>query len=277
MLALMFLASCATHANIAKDAISRKASTLAFDSVQYHASNRDSTYTCNILIDAPKGNDSMAVALKRFLCDELAALSMSNDFSDQGVPLQGYRYQGSLDRPQDIVDFYGHTNEKNLMEELQALEEYLPQHPPFLYEASIRKSEETDRYITFLCQMYCYLAGPHGSSILHGITVLKPSGEVLTETVDTTKTRELQPILRKGIVQYLRQNGAEVTEETLTNYLFIDDGIIPLPAVAPYLSADGLHFVYGQYEIGPYALGIVEFTVPYADILPYLTKEAQEA
>ena len=46
--------------------------------------------------------------------------------------------------------------------------------------------------------------------------------------------------------------------------LFIENGIIPLPAAAPYLSPDGVVFVYGQYEIGAYAIGMPTFTVPYS-------------
>ena len=44
----------------------------------------------------------------------------------------------------------------------------------------------------------------------------------------------------------------------------------------PVLTPEGLRFVYQQYEIGPYALGMVEFTVPYADVKSCLTKEAVE-
>lgn len=244
---------------------------LVFDSVEYHASNADSTFTCDIIVDVPHGNDSLAVAVKRFLSDELAALSLGNIMSDQATPQHSYK--GSLDKPQDIVDFYGKLNEKKLQADQKELEERAAEFPPFVYHASIRKTDETDKYITFQSQTYCYLGGAHGAATYHGINVLIPSGKVLTETVDTTKTKALQSIIRKGIVQYLSDDVEIVTEKNVTSYLFVDNGIIPLPAVAPYLAADGLHFVYGQYEIGPYALGVVEFTVPYADIKPYLTKE----
>ena len=35
-------------------------------------------------------------------------------------------------------------------------------------------------------------------------------------------------------------------------------------------------FVYNPYEIGPYAAGMPTFTIPYADIQPYLTTTAQK-
>ena len=66
----------------------------------------------------------------------------------------------------------------------------------------------------------------------------------------------------------------KVSEKDLNDHLFVDNGVIPIPAHAPYLAADGVHFIYQQYEIGPYAIGMVSFTVPYAEIKQYPSKEA---
>ena len=99
---------------------------------------------------------------------------------------------------------------------------------------------------------------------------------MLTETVDTTQVKKLQPILRKGVISYLNEYNKEdpVTDKNLNEFLFIENGIIPLPAHTPFLTKDGVHFAYQQYEIGPYAMGIVEFTIPYSEIKSYLTSEA---
>ena len=113
--------------------------------------------------------------------------------------------------------------------------------------------------------------------------------------VDTTRVKDLQPILRKGVLSYLNQqsgdenqtaneektgnegqneNEEQITDAQLNDYLFIENGIIPLPSSSPYLAKDGVHFIYQQYEIGPYAMGLVSFTVPLDKIKPYLTAEA---
>ena len=57
--------------------------------------------------------------------------------------------------------------------------------------------------------------------------------------------------------------------------LFIDDRFIPLPSWPLYPSGDGLAFIYQQYEIASYADGMPSFTIPYADIEPYMTPEAK--
>ena len=98
----------------------------------------------------------------------------------------------------------------------------------------------------------------------------------MRQVVDTTKTRELQPLLRAGVLRYFKDCEQEVKESELTSMLFIKDGIIPLPARTPTLVDDGVRFDYQQYEIGPYAMGIVSFTIPYADIKPWLTEQAKQ-
>ena len=67
----------------------------------------------------------------------------------------------------------------------------------------------------------------------------------------------------------------EVTPEELDNYLFLETGVVPFPAWTPYPSEDGLVFTYQQYEIAAYAAGMPEFTIPFADLLQYLTPEAK--
>ena len=97
---------------------------------------------------------------------------------------------------------------------------------------------------------------------------------MLTESVDTTKTKELQPILRKGVIDYFKDCGEDVSDDKLNDMLFINDNTIPLPACTPALTNQGLKFIYQQYEIGPYALGMVNFTVPYDKIKKFMTGEA---
>jgi hypothetical protein len=38
------------------------------------------------------------------------------------------------------------------------------------------------------------------------------------------------------------------------------------PSDTFYVTADGLTYVYHPYEIGPYALGIIEVTIPWNEI-----------
>ena len=86
---------------------------------------------------------------------------------------------------------------------------------------------------------------------------------------------DIQPLLRKGIAEYFSIYGEDVTPENVDEYLMTDNGVIPFPAWTPFPAENGLGFLYQQYEIAPYSAGMPGFTIPYDDILPFLTAEAK--
>ncbi len=137
---------------------------------------------------------------------------------------------------------------------------------------------DTERYSVYLSENYEYLGGAHGGISGAGyLTYGKTDGSRITGFIDSSKAGEMQDILRAGIVRYFADAGQEITEDEVVEYLFVEDGIIPLPSLEPYPSEDGLVFIYQQYEIAPYAMGMPQFTVSFQDLKPYLTEEAREA
>ena len=48
-------------------------------------------------------------------------------------------------------------------------------------------------------------------------------------------------------------------------------GYLPKPVSDPYLTKEGVVFVYQQYEIAPYAAGSPKFTLPYSEVKKYMT------
>ena len=274
--------SCKSKPNnqpITKDsvAVDNQEDTLAVDSIIYKE-EPDSTLSSIIRVDYPIGDDSRAQAVRQFISQELA--KQSQNFASDGEDGKKVNtYKGTLDKAQALVDFYGKANLKDLTElrdELKQNMESTSYMPCLSNELNIRKEGETQRYITYHISGYTYLGGAHGSAIDYSKNISKLTGKVLTETVDTLKTKELQPILRKGVISYINKYEQGANDKNLNSYLFIENGIIPIPAIAPYLAPDGVHFIYQQYEIGPYAMGMIEFVVPYDKIKPYLTPEAKK-
>jgi hypothetical protein len=80
---------------------------------------------------------------------------------------------------------------------------------------------------------------------------------------------------RDALLGYYSEFGEKMAEEEMRERLQIEGDLIPLPAWTPYPTAEGLCFVYQQYEIASYADGMPAFTVPYAEIKPWLTAEAK--
>jgi hypothetical protein len=251
-----------------------KEMTLATTTVEREA-NVDSTIQCKFTIDYPTGSDSLSLAVCKFLHSELANnyLPRINDIEGNGnYPL----YSGDVTKGEAVAGYYADGTLKYLKQQVkEMIDEGYGDQPTMSYELKMSKTVDTTRYVSYDVQSYAYLGGAHGSSTYYVVNIAKPSGKVLTQTVDSLQLKALQPILRKGIISYFNEDGSnEVNESNLKDQLLLDGDIIPLPVHAPYLAADGVYFLYQQYEIGPYAIGMVGFVVPYSEIKQYLTKEA---
>ena len=228
-----------------------------------------------IRVDYPTRTDDLASNVREILNQKLADAYLATVNEDGSKSYKAYA--GDLSNGKVVIEKYSKDNFKYLKEQIEDIKKYDSRaNISMCYELNLTKKAETDKYITYNCFAYAYLAGAHGSSFDQSFDIIKATGKLLTETVDTTQVKKLQPILRKGVVSYLNEYNKEdpVTDKNLNGYLFIENGIIPLPAHTPFLTNDGVHFAYQQYEIGPYAMGIVKFTVPYSEIKPYLTPKA---
>ena len=204
-------------------------------------------------------------------------------------------YEGSTDKTDLLLEYYrgkalesiGKQSQEDYDERVASIEEndgltegqrkeILDEMPGWEYEFNLLKSRETDQYVVFLSQDYVYLGGAHGGVTGRGgLTFGKKDGVLLDKMLDPACLDAIQPLLRKGLTKYFSDEDMEITQEELDNYLFLETGVVPFPAWTPYPSEEGLVFTYQQYEIAAYAAGMPEFTVPYADILPYLTPEAK--
>jgi len=148
--------------------------------------------------------------------------------------------------------------------------------PKFEYDFSLVKTDETDRYVVFVNEDYVYLGGAHGGVTGQGpLTFDKKTGDLVEKFLEPGCLKDIQPLLRKGLAGYFADNGEEIEPENVDEYLMTDNGVIPFPAWATFPTENGLGFLYQQYEIAPYAVGMPGFTIPYDDILPYLTAEAK--
>ena len=154
--------------------------------------------------------------------------------------------------------------------------EMLRDFPRWGYEFSLRKIDDTDRYVVFQSMDYIYMGGAHGGVTGRGcLTFSKQDGTPVSDFVDASRAAEMQPLMAEGLLRYYAECGLDTTWDELKESLFIDDGFLPLPSWPLYPSGDGLNFIYQQYEIASYADGMPSFTVPYADIEPFLTPEAK--
>lgn len=275
-MALMALAGCTSRvaksgtAATEQDSVQQTAA-FATDSIAF-CEQKDSTLKCSVVVDYPSGDDSLSVGVRRYVAGELVRLFLPTmqEEDEPAAVFKGAKADGKA-----LVDFYGKLNFGYLKSQYAELKDLGI--AGLSYDLSIRKTGETDRYLTYETSCYVFLGGAHGSAVCRPVNIVKATGKVLAATVDTLKQKALQPILRRGVKEYIsKAENRKIKDSDLQNMLFVEHGIIPLPTTVPVLTPEGLRFVYQQYEIGPYALGMVEFTVPYADVKSCLTKEAAE-
>lgn len=275
-MALMALAGCKSGpaksgtAAAEQDSVQQTAAFVT-DSIAF-CEQKDSTLKCSVVVDYPSGDDSLSVGVRRYVAGELARLFLPTmqEEDEPAAVFKGAKADGKA-----LVDFYGKLNFGYLKSQYAELKDLGI--AGLSYDLSIRKTGETDRYLTYETSCYVFLGGAHGSAVCYPVNIVRSTGKVLAATVDTLKQKALQPILRRGVKEYIsKAENRKIKDRDLQNMLFVEHGIIPLPATVPVLTPEGLRFVYQQYEIGPYALGMVEFTVPYADVKSCLTQEAAE-
>ena len=204
-------------------------------------------------------------------------------------------FEGDVSKTESVVTYYrdkaleaiGRLSQEDYDERVASIEEndgltdgqreeILAEMPGWEYDFNLLKDRETDKYVVFTSQDYVYLGGAHGGVIGRGgLTFDKKDGALVEKMLDPGCLDAIQPLLRKGLAQFFSDNDMEVAPEELDNYLFLETGIVPFPAWTPYPSEDGLVFTYQQYEIAAYAAGMPEFTIPFAELLPYLTPKAK--
>lgn len=205
---------------------------------------------CAISVDYPTEPNELSKNIRTILNEELANLYLGNMNGDQIEKQESYK--GDLANGNLVIEKYCKDNFSYLKSQMKDLKDADPRADANMsYDIRLNKEAETDSYVTYHCFSYVYLAGAHGSTFERSFNIVKATGKKLSQVVDTARVKDLQPILRKGVLSYLNQqsgnesqteNEEQITDAQLNDYLFIENGIIPLPSSSPYLAKDGVHF-----------------------------------
>ena len=110
--------------------------------------------------------------------------------------------------------------------------------------------DEGRRYFSFRQDHNYYSGGAHGLCNVTVGTIDRQTGRRLTleEVVPKYKRAEVLAQVRHEVVETIQGEEHLLGEPTLTENF--------------YLAADGIHFVFGEYEVAPYCYGIINVAVP---------------
>ena len=156
------------------------------------------------------------------------------------------------------------------------------------YEEKCTLVDTTATYATFSFTGYIEnstATHPYSSCGAGDITLRRSDGKWITKFFVDGAEEKMQPLLLAGMVRYFRDDCEDksVNEKNVRSMMLLCDEHgnpvknIPLPTIwRPVPKKEGLCLVYAQYEVAPYAAGMPAFIIPYEDVMPYLTPEAQE-
>jgi len=120
-------------------------------------------------------------------------------------------------------------------------------------------SDTTDLTITARTQIEDYTGGAHGSYNVFYYNIDTRTGEIFKEKEFFKKDSEEQ-------LTKLLEEKAKTTKNRQGDNITLLEPQEVVPNGNFYLNSEGIVFVYNQYEIAPYSDGLIEITLPYAQI-----------
>ncbi|MCQ2145045.1 MAG: DUF3298 and DUF4163 domain-containing protein [Bacteroidales bacterium] len=232
----------------------------------------DSTKYCSttLSIELPSGLSPAESLIRDTLVAYLDRETRFVSYEDNKPQFESFA--GDRSEVGECVEHYG----KGLAVSANAIAAKEESYYPWEYQINIARTYETDRYVVFDCSNYIYLGGAHGGVTGAGPqTFDKATGVKVQKFITDSALMPLQQEFKKGLMQFFGETEEVQSEEQMMEFLFIEDGIIPIPSHQPAPCAEGLTFTYQQYEIAPYASGMPSFTLPFEVVEPYLTAEAK--
>jgi len=215
------------------------------------------------------GNFSYCLSVE-FPSDSTSLLSRAvGEYLNEAL---GGSYEGSAVDFRGILGYYA-NEEKTRIEAL--VKDFGGEETEWFCKTYFRKYCESDKYLSLVFSSYSYTGGAHGSSAFGGATFRKSDGRKIGwDVFSGAASGELNDIIKRGLSEFWK-----VSSDKDLNACFLDEGDYyncPLPSVGPVFTDKGVEFIYNEYEIAAYALGRPRFTVPYADLEPYMMVTAKE-
>lgn len=234
----------------------------AVDSVSWidSLSTAQSSAYCTIKLDNPsQGDVDLLRNIREWIGDRLGGTFSAADVSQN-----------------DFISQYGQSLLDSARHDFQSLEE-ADLGVNYDWNLSFRKADETEQFVTYTFDIYTYSGGAHGSYLREGATFRKQDGRKFGWDMFKADTQmELSQLVKKAIqTQYFGSGSDDEFYSQLLNGDTYKE-CFPLPQTAPFLTQEGVNFIYQQYEITPYSAGSPSCVLPFEQVKEMLTKPATE-
>lgn len=248
--------------------------TLVVNPTSRYMSDSTATSALNVAFPvANKKNAQLAAAVNEWISEQLGGTygdSAEGDYakllSDTAAMVD--HYYAAIKKLND--DNWKEMAENMQPEDLQGMQ---------LFDSiAITKTAEGKDWVTFQFVNDVFQGGAHGSHLVFGQTFRKSDGRRIGwDIIRQLPEGNLQELMRKGLVSYFAADNEEgFKEEDLESVL--DESAryyIPMPQCPPLFTSEGILFLYNQYEIAAYAMGLPCFVLTWEELKPHLNVTAK--
>ena len=129
---------------------------------------------------------------------------------------------------------------------------------------------QNDSLLSYAVEYSDYEGGAHGSYRVLYTNIDLNSLTTISEE-DLFVPDYFKPLTDIILHRLMDQYNAITPDALLLNGFFTIEDIVPNNNF--WINDEGLHYSYNQYEIAPYAMGVIDVTVPYSDLTDILLPE----
>ena len=126
---------------------------------------------------------------------------------------------------------------------------------------------QSDSLLSYAVEYSDYEGGAHGSYRVT-YTNIDLNGLVTLSEEDLFVPGYFNPLTEKIIAQLMKNYDATAPDSLLMRGFFTLEDIVPNNNF--WLDGENIHYSYNQYEIAPYAMGVIDVSVPYSDLTDIL-------
>ena len=220
-------------------------------------------------LDLPEGNSILAHRIREWVSEQIS-------FNNQ---LSKMYFDGNVDNAQAMADFYGKELLETIEKDITA--------PIFNGYRSIditaSKYFENSKCVTWFFTVSEYMGGAHPSYVAYGATFRKSDGRMFGNDMvspDWDDRQKLDSLIIDGLGEYFSDGVGEKVDREAVIHEYTNEDVneilVSLPKHGPWFNTTGVSFLYQQYEITAYALGMPEFVIPYDKMEGLLTPAAAD-
>ncbi len=202
-------------------------------------------YHIEFKLDTLAGESELAKRLSEVLRDSVI---YTGDYSTVQQAIQAFADSTEAEWKQEIGERYAYNPEyKDILQYYYTVEGY-------------PEENGTDSILSYVTKTDCYLGGAHGSFVIFYYNFDKKTGKLLN--INDIIPEEAEMLALKAMEEQLCKDWEakdladlqEKTGITLLGDLYLTNNFL--------IKGDSIEFLFNQYDIAPYAAGLISVTLP---------------